>query len=237
MFHKPKKFKHIPLQFDEIETVQKDGKRYYQTPVGDFISATSVLKVLDDGGIEKWVKRVGKKNAEFRSADAADRGEKLHLACEHYINNELDQRALDSRTRGLFRGIRPYLERWDNIRAQEIPLYSKTLKLAGRVDLVGEYQGQLAVGDFKTSNGLIDLKKDWCRRKLFKYFVQCAIYAVCLEEMYGMVAEKLVVIPAVSGAGKAQIFVDNPQRYIKELYSIKAMYEGDKNARSQFYYL
>jgi ATP-dependent exoDNAse (exonuclease V) beta subunit len=39
----------------------------------------------------------------------------------------------------------------NNVYAQEVPLYSDQLKVAGRVDLIAEWGGQLAIVDFKTS--------------------------------------------------------------------------------------
>ena len=51
----------------------------------------------------------------------------------------------------LFLAAKPYLDRINNIHALEKSLYSDYLGLAGRVDCIAEYEGELAVIDFKTS--------------------------------------------------------------------------------------
>ena len=47
--------------------------------------------------------------------------------------------------------LKPSLNRIGKIFAQESPLYSKHLGVAGRVDCVGEFDGVPSIIDFKTS--------------------------------------------------------------------------------------
>ena len=54
----------------------------------------------------------------------------------------------------LFNKSKKYLERFDDIIVQEIPLYSKYLKIAGRVDCIAYFDGELSVIDFKTSTNI-----------------------------------------------------------------------------------
>ena len=51
----------------------------------------------------------------------------------------------------MFYHAKPELDKINNIHAIERTLYSEYLGLAGRVDCIGEYDGELAVIDFKTS--------------------------------------------------------------------------------------
>jgi ATP-dependent exoDNAse (exonuclease V) beta subunit len=60
---------------------------------------------------------------------------------------------------------KPYLDKINNIHAIERTLYSEYLGLAGRVDCIGEYEGELAVIDFKTSE---KIKPEEVVRKLFR---------------------------------------------------------------------
>ena len=50
----------------------------------------------------------------------------------------------------MFHHATPYLDKINNIHAIERTLYSEYLGLAGRVDCIAEYEGELAVIDFKT---------------------------------------------------------------------------------------
>ena len=65
----------------------------------------------------------------------------------------------------LFKQAKPKLNLIDNIHAIEQPLYSLKLGVAGTVDCIAEYEGELAVIDFKTS------KKPKPRKWIDHYFV------------------------------------------------------------------
>ena len=91
----------------------------------------------------------------------------------------------------MFCQIRPYLDKINNIHALEAPLYSKTLKLAGRVDCIGEYEGELAIIDFKTSSKT--KREEWIQ----DYFSQEVAYAIMFQELTGLKVKKLVTIIAL----------------------------------------
>ena len=71
----------------------------------------------------------------------------------------------------MFHHAKPYLDKINNVHAIERTLYSEYLGLAGRVDCIAEYEGELAVIDFKTSEKIKPEK--W----LENYFVQEMFYA------------------------------------------------------------
>ena len=65
-------------------------------------------------------------------------------------NNEINWEEFRPATQFMFHRL-PYLDKINNIHAIERTLYSEYLGLAGRVDCIAEYEGELAVIDFKTS--------------------------------------------------------------------------------------
>ena len=65
---------------------------------------------------------------------------------------------------------------------------AKSLGVAGTVDCIAEYEGELAVIDFKTS------KKPKPEKWIEHYYVQCAAYACMLYEMTGIMVKKFVII-------------------------------------------
>ena len=70
--------------------------------------------------------------------------------------------------------LSPELAKIDNIHSLEGSMYSKQLGIAGTVDCIAEYNGELAIIDFKTS------KKPKPREWIDHYFVQCAgLMVVC----------------------------------------------------------
>ena len=52
---------------------------------------------------------------------------------------------------GMFRSVRPILDEIVPM-ALEAPMYSTNLKMAGRVDCVGMWDGKLCIIDFKSSS-------------------------------------------------------------------------------------
>ena len=120
----------------------------------------------------------------------------------------------------MFHHATPYLDKINNIHAIERTLYSEFLGLAGRVDCIAEYEGELAVIDFKTSNKIKPEK--W----LENYFVQEMFYASAYYELTGISVTKLITL-MVTPDGEVKVFDKRNKgdyikllvRYIKEFVS------------------
>ena len=201
-------FTHTDFKFDEIETKQINGKRHYVTPKGNYPSITTVLSILSRDGIAEWRAKVGEKEANRISTQAARRGTNVHLMCEDYINNKLDSKKFLPHEREMFNAIKPVLdENIDNVVAQEVPLWSSYLGIAGRVDCIAEYNGRLSVIDFKTSRKT--KRKEW----IGSYFQQASAYCVMFEERTKTPIDQIVIIVAVED-GTSQVFVEKRDNYI-----------------------
>jgi genome maintenance exonuclease 1 len=111
----------------------------------------------------------------------------------------------------MFHHAKPYLDKINNVHAIERTLYSEYLGLAGRVDCIAEYEGELAVIDFKTSEKIKPEK--W----LENYFVQEMFYASAYYELTGISVKKLITIMVTPG-GEVKVFDKrNKGDYIKLL--------------------
>ena len=97
------------------------------------------------------------------------------------------------------------LERINNIYLQEAALYSRHLELAGRVDCIAEFDGELSIIDFKTS---AEPKRE---RYMYDYFVQETAYACMLQEQYNITVKKLVTIVACEN-GETQVVSHPPKK-------------------------
>lgn len=209
------------FQFTELKTENKDDRRFYITPDGAaYPSITTVLKLLSHKSIMEWRKRVGNDVANAISAKASRRGTAVHYMCEDYINNlnpcHKERMPADIET---FKSIQPVIdENINNIYAQEIPLFSNYLKLAGRVDCVAEWGGKLSIIDFKTSRKV--KKKEW----IDNYFMQASGYAVMFEELTGQPITNLVILIAVDD-NPPQVFVEHRDKWIHKLIDTRKQYE------------
>ena len=216
-------FIHTPHTLDELTTETVDGKRFYVTPSGPLPSITTVLSILSRDSIKKWRERVGEDTANAISTKASRRGTNVHKMCEDYINNELDTKKFLPNDRQTFNSIKPVLDtHLNNIYAQEVPLWSEYLGVAGRVDCIAEWDGKLAVIDFKTS------RKPKKKEYISNYFQQCSAYAVMWEERTGIPINKIVVVIAVDDE-EPQIFEEKRDNYIYECVQTITQYRKEQN--------
>jgi len=178
---------------DLKSTTFPDGKRYYTLDDGTRLpSVTTVIGLQKKAAIFEWRKRVGEEEANRISKQATSRGTNVHTICENYLNNKVDyMKGIMPDALEYFLSIKPYLNKINNIHYQEAALWSKQLGMAGRVDCIAEYEGELSVIDFKTSS------KIKAREDILDYFWQTTAYSLMYEELVGSPINNLVIIMAV----------------------------------------
>ena len=216
-------FKHKDVQFEEVETKTINGKRHYITPKGNFPSITTVLSVLSRKGIAEWRARVGEAEADKIGRIACGRGTNVHLMCEQYVNNELDESKFMPDVKAMFNSIKPILkERIGEVYAQEMPMWSSYLGVAGRVDCIAEFDGKLAVIDYKTASKT--KKKEW----ISSYFQQASAYCVMFEERTGVPVNQLVTLIVVDNE-EPQIFIEKRDTWTSKLIETIGVYNEREN--------
>ena len=205
-------FNHLNIHnFPELKaTTTKKGCTYLVDGTS-YPSVTTVIGHSKKKSIMEWRKRVGEEEANKISKRASTRGNKCHKLCELYLSNEDIRKYKDDvLSMGLFYKIKPHLDSINNIHAIEAPLHSKLLKLAGRVDCIAEYNGELAIIDFKTSTKT--KREEW----IHDYFAQETAYAIMFQELTNLQVKKLVTIIACE-TGEPQVF----EIYDKFMYARK----------------
>ena len=180
-------FNHVETQLPTLTRETIDGVRYYDTPDSKLVSITSVISFFNREKFAKWRKRIGENKANEITRKATSRGTDMHTLTEHYLKNE-DLPVVKPLPDFLFKIAKPDLNRIDNIHTLEGSLYSKLLGVAGTVDCIAEYDGELAIIDFKPS------AKPKPREWIDGYFVQCAAYACMYYELTGIPVKKFVII-------------------------------------------
>jgi len=197
----------------ELEKKESDGMRLYNLPNGDWVpSITTVTSFYNREIFVKWRKRIGLEEANRITKRATARGTDFHQVCQDYLENkELNWDDYQPLSKFMFFHTKPYLDKINNIHAIERTLYSEYLGLAGRVDAIGEYEGELAVIDFKTSEKI--KPEEW----LENYFVQEMFYGSAYYELTGIPIVKLITIMVTPG-GDVKVFDKrNKNDYIKLL--------------------
>ena len=161
-----------------------EGKRHYEITgkklpsVTTILSATKSQEAIDS--INRWKARVGEDQATRVKDQAASRGTNMHHHLEKYILGEghkdltdEGQVAGDMAQVIIDKGLVDLSEIWGS----EVTLYYPGL-YAGATDLVGVYDYEDSIIDFKQSNK--PKRKEWIE----DYFMQLGAYAMAHNQVY-----------------------------------------------------
>ena len=221
-------FNHIEIDYPSLSRETVDGVRYYDTPNGKkLVSITSVISHYNREIFREWRAKVGEQEANKVTKQATSRGTDMHTLAEYYLKNS-KLPSVQPLSEMLFKQAKSTLNKIDNIHAQEQALFSYELGIAGSVDCIAEYEGELAIIDFKTA------KKPKPKKWVDHHFVQCAAYACMLYEMTGIMVKKFVIIMSCED-GEVVVYEEYDKRkyinllseYIREFVEFK-LQEYDK---------
>ena len=166
-----------------------DGHRFYEIEGKNYPSVTTVLNIRKSEGLKQWRNNVGNEVANWEMRRAANRGKATHTLVEEYLKGETpSERGV--LPLGLFKLLKPYVDQINNVHCLETIMYSHKLTIAGQVDCVAEYNGELSVIDFKTANKARE--EGW----IDNYFLQTTAYAVMYEEIFKKPIKQIVVLIA-----------------------------------------
>lgn len=223
-------FVHLPLPVLPVLDVQQSatGKRFYVTPTGNkYPSITTLLGEKEKPQLTNWRNMLGPQKADKETKRCADRGTAIHEMVEKYLNNQqYPEFTYDYKQEYVsgFNQLRMRLNKINNIRVQEAALYSNVLKVAGRVDCIGEYEGVLSVIDFKTAT------KNKERDMIEDYFLQTTAYAIMWHELTNEPIEDIVILIATEKGLAPLVFKEKIDKYVKPLLKrINEYYRKQEN--------
>ena len=161
-----------------------EGKRHYEITGEKLPSVTTILSATQSDekreSIARWTSRVGEQEAERVRDQAASRGTNMHLHLERYIEGkghkdltDEGQVAGDMAQVIIDKGLCDLSEIWGS----GVTLYYPGL-YAGATDLVGVYDYEDSIVDFKQSNK--PKRKEW----IDDYFMQLGAYAMAHNQVY-----------------------------------------------------
>ena len=216
-------FTHIDLKLPRLSRESIDGVRYYNIGGENkkSVSITSVISHYSKEKFAKWRKKVGEEEANRITKRATSRGTDTHTLIENYLLNE-ELSEVQPISEMLFKLAKPTLDRINNIHCLESSLYSEILGVAGSVDTIAEFDGELAVIDYKTS------AKPKPREWITDYFVQTMFYGMALYEMTGIQIKKLVIIMTCED-GECVIYEERDlEKYMKLVIQYIKKFVNDK---------
>jgi genome maintenance exonuclease 1 len=224
-----KTFRYVPGLPEKIklEKFEVDGKRTYILPSGAHVpSITTVLGHFKKKSIAQWRAKVGNEEANRISSKAAGRGTRYHNMIERYLENQPPEKVITESTmpdlREMFKIVLPTLDRIDNIHYVECPLFSEKLGVAGRCDLIAEFDGKLSIIDHKTS--VKEKREEW----IIDYLEQKTAYGMMYEEWTGIKVPQIVTIIVCDDLNTPQIFIRDPEHYKESLLNKIEQYSQEQ---------
>ena len=212
-------FNHINIEKQELQRIEENGRRFYVNPEGNrYPSVTTVTGNAKKAFFAEW-----RKNNPDEAKRVSARGTRFHSLVEKYLNNEeMDRKKINFADLFLFSQAESNIDKINNIHLLETTLWSDTLKLAGRVDCIAEYEGVLSVVDFKSAS------KEKPANDIKEYFMQATAYAIMYQERYGIKIDNIVILMS-SEDGMVNVYQRNPIHYVKDLFdTIKEYRENEQ---------
>lgn len=205
--------------YPEITTITHNNGRWYDCPKGFYPSITTVLGGTEApekiASLENWRKSLGHEAAAAVSKKATDHGTNVHLLAERYLKKEqidapIGGEPVPQSDMAAFNALKLKLNKIDEVWGQEMALFSDTIEVAGRCDLVGVYKGEPVIVDFKTASRIKN------KNDIQSYALQLAFYAIAHNEMFNTFIEKGVIL-MVAETGFPMEFSFNLIDYYEEL--------------------
>ena len=171
-----------------------DGKRHYDIGNDKLPSVTTILSATQSDEKKKsladWRARMGAQSADRIRDVSAMRGTAMHRYLEAYIDGtgHKDLTSIGKEAEPMARKIiESGLGDLEEVWGQEVTLYYPGL-YAGATDIVGIYEGQPAIIDFKQTNK--PKKREW----ISDYFAQLGAYCMAHNYVYGTKIQSGVIL-------------------------------------------
>ena len=170
------------------------GKRHYDVGEEKLPSVTTILSATQSDEKKKsladWRARMGTQAADRVRDISAMRGTAMHRYLEAFIDGtgHKDLTSIGKEAEPMARRIiESGLGELDEVWGQEVTLYYPGL-YAGATDIVGVYEGQPAIIDFKQTNK--PKKREW----ISDYFCQLGAYCMAHNYVYGTKIQSGVIL-------------------------------------------
>lgn len=226
----------IPQTDRKLELLDRDDGHWYKDESGKVIpSITTLMSIVKPKEWYKfWIASLMRKHdinheeallkAEQIGKSSMNVGSAMHKLLEEYISNEELTKFNDEFEKpplDLFNTVKVILdESVKNVHATEYPMYSKELGVAGTVDMVCEFDGELSIVDYKNSRSYKTMR-DMISHG---YCEQVCAYGNMWNETFNTDIKQGVIIVA-SWDDRCRVFKINLQEYLNPLLNTLIQYE------------
>ena len=163
----------------------ENGLRKYLFGDEKLPSVTSILQATkseeDKAALENWKQRVGQEEANKIKTEASNRGTFMHSYIEDFLKGRINESFFESNEqyKNMAKEIidKGIIGKLEEIYGMETTLHYPE-KYAGTADLIGIYQGQETIIDFKQAN------KPKRRDYIQDYFLQLGAYTLAHNFFY-----------------------------------------------------
>ena len=174
--------------YSRLNRSEYQGSRLYLLPDNTRVpSVTTILSKTkpkkDAEALQNWRKSIGDKRATEITTEAGNRGTRMHKWLESYLTEDkIEKPGSNPYSRQSHAMASKIIENYlkpnvGKVFGCEVMLYYPEL-YAGTTDVVAEWQGKLAIIDFKQSN------KPKTNERVFDYHLQICAYALAHNELY-----------------------------------------------------
>jgi genome maintenance exonuclease 1 len=172
---------------------EEHGSRTYNVGEKKIPSVTTILSATQSeekkASLDKWRARVGYQEAQRITQQAATRGTEMHYVLENYIDGKgyLNLSPEGAQARLMAHEIVQNLEKLKVVWGNEVSLAYDD-RWAGATDVVGLYDDQPTIIDFKQSN------KPKREEYVEDYYYQIAAYSLAHKKQYGPITQGLICV-------------------------------------------
>ena len=172
---------------------EEHGSRTYNVGEKKIPSVTTILSATQSeekkASLDKWRARVGYQEAQRITQQAATRGTEMHYVLENYIDGKgyLNLSPEGAQARLMAHAIVQNLEKLKVVWGNEVSLAYDD-RWAGATDVVGLYDEQPTIIDFKQSN------KPKREEYVEDYYYQIAAYSLAHKKQYGPITQGLICV-------------------------------------------
>ena len=172
---------------------EEHGSRTYNVGEKKIPSVTTILSATQSeekkASLDRWRERVGYQEAQRITQQAATRGTEMHYVLENYIDGKgyLNLSPEGAQARLMAHEIVQNLEKLKVVWGNEVSLAYDD-RWAGATDVVGLYDDQPTIIDFKQSN------KPKREEYVEDYYYQIAAYSLAHKKQYGPITQGLICV-------------------------------------------